>query len=252
VLPVGCVQQRGRPDAQNARFLEGYVLPRINGDFGQLYRYLSDPYPDGPTIICKKSRSALGIAATVWIKRGAREEVTVKKDQQVRPVHSHTPILTDSGEGGGSSAGRILMLARAVKRSGNNRQGRQQDKIVPGARNQNFFLRQVSLIRQRTVVFERARSAWPLDRRRRRAVSGLSRQPLLDFPRLAPNPSLHIAGGSNKVILQSHFGQATIAGTPQPMARTISLCVPSIPLRCFIRFLKASVFCSWRRVCKAL
>jgi hypothetical protein len=29
-------------------FWEGYVVPRINGEFGQLYQYLSDPYPHGP------------------------------------------------------------------------------------------------------------------------------------------------------------------------------------------------------------
>jgi len=29
-------------------FWECYVLPRINDDFGRLYLYLNDPYPDGP------------------------------------------------------------------------------------------------------------------------------------------------------------------------------------------------------------
>jgi len=29
-------------------FWEGYVLPRIFGEFGQLHRFLNDPYPDGP------------------------------------------------------------------------------------------------------------------------------------------------------------------------------------------------------------
>ncbi len=29
-------------------FWEHYVLPRINGEFGQLHRFLNDPYPDGP------------------------------------------------------------------------------------------------------------------------------------------------------------------------------------------------------------
>lgn len=29
-------------------FWENYVLPRINGDFGGLHRFLNDPYPDGP------------------------------------------------------------------------------------------------------------------------------------------------------------------------------------------------------------
>jgi len=29
-------------------FWEHYVLPRINADFGQLHRFLNDPYPDGP------------------------------------------------------------------------------------------------------------------------------------------------------------------------------------------------------------
>jgi hypothetical protein len=29
-------------------FWAGYVLPRINGDFRGLYRFLNDPYPDGP------------------------------------------------------------------------------------------------------------------------------------------------------------------------------------------------------------
>lgn len=30
------------------RFWEGYVLPKINNDFGKLYRFLNLPYPDGP------------------------------------------------------------------------------------------------------------------------------------------------------------------------------------------------------------
>ena len=29
-------------------FWEGYVVPRINLEFGGLYRFLNDPYPDGP------------------------------------------------------------------------------------------------------------------------------------------------------------------------------------------------------------
>jgi hypothetical protein len=29
-------------------FWEKYVLPKINGDFGKAYRFLNDPYPDGP------------------------------------------------------------------------------------------------------------------------------------------------------------------------------------------------------------
>ena len=29
-------------------FWEGYVLPRINGEFGRLHRFLNDPYPAGP------------------------------------------------------------------------------------------------------------------------------------------------------------------------------------------------------------
>jgi hypothetical protein len=29
-------------------FWERYVLPKINGDFGRLYTFLNDPYPDGP------------------------------------------------------------------------------------------------------------------------------------------------------------------------------------------------------------
>ncbi len=29
-------------------FWENYVLPRVTNDFGGLYRFLSDPYPDGP------------------------------------------------------------------------------------------------------------------------------------------------------------------------------------------------------------
>ena len=29
-------------------FWENYVLPKINGDFGRLYTFLNDPYPDGP------------------------------------------------------------------------------------------------------------------------------------------------------------------------------------------------------------
>jgi hypothetical protein len=29
-------------------FWKNYVWPKLNGDFGALYRYLNDPYPDGP------------------------------------------------------------------------------------------------------------------------------------------------------------------------------------------------------------
>jgi hypothetical protein len=35
-------------------FWENYVLPRINNDFRQLYRFLSDPYPDGPNVYLEK------------------------------------------------------------------------------------------------------------------------------------------------------------------------------------------------------
>ncbi|MDB6030591.1 MAG: hypothetical protein JWM16_929 [Verrucomicrobiales bacterium] len=40
---------RNTPD-----FWEHYVLPKINNDFQQLYRFLSDPYPDGPNIYLEK------------------------------------------------------------------------------------------------------------------------------------------------------------------------------------------------------
>jgi hypothetical protein len=34
---------------QNTRsFWNNYVLPKINDDFGALYRFLNQPYPDGP------------------------------------------------------------------------------------------------------------------------------------------------------------------------------------------------------------
>src|SRR5205823_4216801 len=29
-------------------FWSGYVLPKLKGDFGGLYRFLDDPYPSGP------------------------------------------------------------------------------------------------------------------------------------------------------------------------------------------------------------
>jgi hypothetical protein len=29
-------------------FWKNYVVPRIENDFGRLYKFLSDPYPDGP------------------------------------------------------------------------------------------------------------------------------------------------------------------------------------------------------------
>jgi hypothetical protein len=35
-------------------FWENYVLPKINNDFQQLYRFLSDPYPDGPNLYLEK------------------------------------------------------------------------------------------------------------------------------------------------------------------------------------------------------
>jgi len=33
---------------QTPAFWEGYVLPRITGEFNRLYLFLNDPYPDGP------------------------------------------------------------------------------------------------------------------------------------------------------------------------------------------------------------
>ena len=44
---------------------------------------------------------------------------------------------------------------------------------------------------------------------------------MLDFPSFPPNPPLHIAGRSNKVILQFHFGQASIARLAQAEGREI-------------------------------
>lgn len=35
-------------------FWREYVLPRITGDFGQCYRYLNAPYPDGPNIYLER------------------------------------------------------------------------------------------------------------------------------------------------------------------------------------------------------
>ncbi len=35
-------------------FWAGYVLPRINGEFGGLYRFLNDPYPDGPNAYIRR------------------------------------------------------------------------------------------------------------------------------------------------------------------------------------------------------
>jgi len=31
-----------------SEFWQTYVVPKINGDFGKLYQFLNDPYPDGP------------------------------------------------------------------------------------------------------------------------------------------------------------------------------------------------------------
>jgi len=35
-------------------FWENYVLPRINGQFGRLYIFLNDPYPDGPNVYLQR------------------------------------------------------------------------------------------------------------------------------------------------------------------------------------------------------
>ena len=53
-----------------------------------------------------------------------------------------------------------------------------------------------------------------LDRR----CSSQSQRRLLEFPGLPPNPSLHIAGRTNEVVLQFHLGQAAIARVAQAMS----------------------------------
>lgn len=37
-------------------FWEHYVWPKINEDFAELYRYLNDPYPDGPNVYLERVR----------------------------------------------------------------------------------------------------------------------------------------------------------------------------------------------------
>src|SRR5438552_10832543 len=50
----------------------------------------------------------------------------------------------------------------------------------------------------------------------RRRLWGCSRcHGLPHFPGLPPQPSLHIAGRSNKIILQPHFGQPPVTRPPQ-------------------------------------
>jgi hypothetical protein len=34
--------------AKTPKFWEGYVRPKLERDFGGLYRFLNDPYPSGP------------------------------------------------------------------------------------------------------------------------------------------------------------------------------------------------------------
>jgi hypothetical protein len=51
-----------------------------------------------------------------------------------------------------------------------------------------------------------------------RLPRGLSRHGLhrlLDFPRLASKPPLHVTGRADKVVLQFHLGQAAILGLAQ-------------------------------------
>ena len=37
-----------------AQFWERYVLPKINDDFEALYRYLNEPWPDGPNFYLQR------------------------------------------------------------------------------------------------------------------------------------------------------------------------------------------------------
>ena len=39
---------------QTPAFWEGYVVPRINGEFGRLHLFLNDPYPDGPNLYLQR------------------------------------------------------------------------------------------------------------------------------------------------------------------------------------------------------
>ncbi len=41
-------------------FWEGYVLPRIQGEFGQLYLFLNDPYPAGPNHYLQRIEECMG------------------------------------------------------------------------------------------------------------------------------------------------------------------------------------------------
>ena len=42
-------------------FWENYVLPRIQDDFAGLYRYLNDPYPDGPNLYLQQIEQNLAV-----------------------------------------------------------------------------------------------------------------------------------------------------------------------------------------------
>ena len=66
---------------------------------------------------------------------------------------------------------------------------------------------------EKPAVWRRPPGVLALGHCRRLARQNQSR--LLDFPSLAPNPSLHVASGANEVVLQSHFDQATIASVSQ-------------------------------------
>jgi hypothetical protein len=41
-------------------FWKGYVVPRINMEFGGLYRFLNDPYPDGPNAYIQRIEENIG------------------------------------------------------------------------------------------------------------------------------------------------------------------------------------------------
>jgi len=41
-------------------FWDGFVLPKLERDFGGLYRYLNEPYPDGPNEYVRRIEMNIG------------------------------------------------------------------------------------------------------------------------------------------------------------------------------------------------
>jgi hypothetical protein len=48
------------------QFWQGYVWPKINDGFGQLYRFLSDPYPDGPNEYIESVKANMARIERQW------------------------------------------------------------------------------------------------------------------------------------------------------------------------------------------